>query len=307
MLIKTIELWETRSDVTLTTFIALPDEFIPNPVKRPAMIVCPGGAYQMCPRHGNEGDQVAMTYAADGYQAFVLEYSVARYATKEQTLFPAQLLDLAKAILTIRENADEWQVDVERISLIGFSAGGHLCGMYATTWHKALFSNHFNMPKEVFKPLSAILIYPVADYIIQEKMRENDSKQILGPGINVPVFGAEEPTQEQLIEYSPSKQVSDQTVPIFIAAAIDDGMVTALNSLELARELQKHKRPYELHMFEYGDHGFSLGRHLLEPFRHDMAHACAKWVEMSKIFLMHQIASETTVNERSLFGEIEFG
>ena len=78
----------------------MPDPFIPNPILKPAIIVCPGGAYQTCPRHGNEGDTVAMTFAADGYQAFVLEYSVATKTSQQNMMFPAQILDLGKAMLT---------------------------------------------------------------------------------------------------------------------------------------------------------------------------------------------------------------
>ena len=53
MKIETLKLWENREDVELTTFLTMPDPFIPNPVFKPAIIVCPGGAYQTCPRHGN--------------------------------------------------------------------------------------------------------------------------------------------------------------------------------------------------------------------------------------------------------------
>lgn len=85
----------------------MPDPFIPNPILKPAIIVCLGGAYQTCPRHGNEGDPVAMTFAVDGYQAFVLEYSVATKTSQQNMMFPAQILDLGKAMLTIREYAAE--------------------------------------------------------------------------------------------------------------------------------------------------------------------------------------------------------
>lgn len=63
MLIETIKLWDDRDDVELTTFVSLPDLVFPDRSKRPAVIVCPGGAYLGCPRHGVEGDPVAMTFA----------------------------------------------------------------------------------------------------------------------------------------------------------------------------------------------------------------------------------------------------
>lgn len=41
-----------------------------------------------------------MTFAVDGYQAFVLEYSVATKTSQQNMMFPAQILDLGKAMLT---------------------------------------------------------------------------------------------------------------------------------------------------------------------------------------------------------------
>ena len=74
MRIETIRLWEGRDDVELTMFLNLDDPFLKIKRKRPAIISVPGGAYQTCPRDGHEGDPVAMAFAIDGYQGFVLEY-----------------------------------------------------------------------------------------------------------------------------------------------------------------------------------------------------------------------------------------
>ena len=93
MQIETIRLWPDRDDVELTTFLNKPDPFLKNDVPRPAVIVCPGGAYATCDRHSAEGDPVAMGFAMDGYQAFVLEYSVTSRAPEGKTVYPAMLLD----------------------------------------------------------------------------------------------------------------------------------------------------------------------------------------------------------------------
>lgn len=305
MRIETMKLWEDRDDVELTTFLTMPDPFIPQPIPKPAMIVCPGGAYMSCPRHGNEGDPVAMTFAMDGYQAFVLEYSVAERAPEGKTMFPAQLLDFGKAILTIREHAREWCVDVDKISIIGFSAGAHLCGMYATTWHEPLLAEYFGVEPSVFRPLSAILMYGVLDYVIQDEFTAMGQNPMLPVDMNKPVMGSVRPDKETLKKWSPICHVSENTPPIFLAAAIDDGMVPAIQSVKMAEKLQETGVPYELHMFQYGDHGFSLGRNLFEPFREEKAHACAQWVPLAKTFLMHQVSSETTEIEKNPFAKME--
>ncbi len=307
MKIETLKLWEDRDDVELTTFLTMPDSFIPDPAPKPAVIVCPGGAYETCPRHGNEGDPVAMSFAIDGYQAFVLEYSVASRAPEGKTRFPAQLIDFGKAILTIREHAKEWCVDVDRISVIGFSAGAHLCGTLATRWNDGTLAERFGVSAEIFKPLVAMLIYPVADYIAQKAYE----KKGLGPtgGMDLSngtraVFGTTEPDETMLIDASPARHVTTDCPPVFLAAARDDGLVTAENSLAMACALQKAGIPYELHMFEHGDHGFSMGRHLIEAYRTDKAHACAAWLPMAKTFLLHHAAPETAQYEGNPFEQL---
>lgn len=307
MKIETLKLWEDRDDVELTTFLTMPDPFIPHPIPKPVVIVCAGGGYGSCPRHGNEGDPVAMSFAIDGYQAFVLEYSVASRAPEGKTLFPAQLIDFGKAILTIREHAEEWCVDVDRISVIGFSAGAHLCGTLATRWNDGTLAERFGVSAEVFKPLTAMLIYPIADYVIQEQFRKTELGQTGMMDLsnsNQAVFGTAEPDEAMQIDASPARHVTEDCPPVFLAAAQDDGLVSAENTLAMAAALQKAKVPYELHMFEHGDHGFSLGRHLIEAYRTDKAHACAAWLPMAKTFLLHHAAPETAQYEGNPFEQL---
>ena len=87
--------------------------------KRPAILVCPGGGYLYCsPR---EAEPVALRYAANGFHAFILRYSVQWNAAGF-----SPLEEVSWAIGYIREHADEWNIDPEKIVACGFSAGGHL-------------------------------------------------------------------------------------------------------------------------------------------------------------------------------------
>ena len=117
MITETYQLWEDREDVKLYTFLHSAGMATQLKKPRPAIIICPGGAYFECGHNNGDGDPIAYSFCADGYQSFVLEYSVAARAPQEKTLFPAQLLDLGKAILLIREHAEEWCVDVDKIEL----------------------------------------------------------------------------------------------------------------------------------------------------------------------------------------------
>ena len=101
----------------LTAYILEPVDGILDK-KRPAVLLCPGGGYRTLSTR--EDQPIAMKYLAAGFHVFVLHYSLA------PDVFPRALMELALAMKVIREHGDEWNVDVDRIAVSGFSAGGHL-------------------------------------------------------------------------------------------------------------------------------------------------------------------------------------
>ena len=103
---------------------------------RPMVIVCPGGAYAIT--SDREAEIVAMQFLAMGYHAAVLRYSVA------PAVFPTANLELGKAILTLRNKADEWNIDKNKIVALGFSAGGHMVASYCMFWKVCVFRQWIN-------------------------------------------------------------------------------------------------------------------------------------------------------------------
>ncbi len=93
-------------------------------VKRPAVLVLPGGGYQYCSER--EADPVALSYLKAGFQAFILRYSVG-----EDAVWPNPLDDYEQAMGLIRERAEEWNLYQDKIAVVGFSAGGHLAAAAA--------------------------------------------------------------------------------------------------------------------------------------------------------------------------------
>ena len=114
-------------DGVLTGYLRDTQEFEKERL-RPAVVICPGGSYAEC--SGREGEPYALRFLTMGYQAFVLDYSVA------PVRFPAALLELARAVALVREKADQWQIDPEQIFVCGSSAGGHLAGSLGVHWDK---------------------------------------------------------------------------------------------------------------------------------------------------------------------------
>lgn len=197
-------------NVRLTAYIQPIDEEDWGMSKRPAIIVLPGGGYDYCSRR--EADPVAFCYLAEGYQTFVLNYSV--YAHKE---WPNPLNDYDDAVELIKARANEWHVDTERISVIGFSAGGHLAASVASVAKN--------------KPRCAILGYPVIDEITTHTYNKNAP--------------------------SASSLVNADTCPCFVFASANDGLVKINNTIEFIDALAKHNVPFESHIYAFANHGFS--------------------------------------------------
>ncbi len=121
---ETIVLNNERN-VTLTTYLQDCGEGFGCVSKRPAVLVLPGGGYQMC--SDREADPVALAYAKAGYQTFILRYSI-----QADAIWPNPLNDYEEAMTMIRQHADDWHLYSDKIAVIGFSAGGHLAAAAAT-------------------------------------------------------------------------------------------------------------------------------------------------------------------------------
>lgn len=120
----------------------------------PAVVVCPGGGYEMVSMR--EADPVAQRYFAAGYQVFTLRYSVGD-AAKNFT----PLRELAETVANIRDNAEQYRVDAAYIAVCGFSAGGHLAASLGTLWNHEAFLKWYDRGDEKHRPNALVLCYPV--------------------------------------------------------------------------------------------------------------------------------------------------
>ena len=221
-----IKLIEGRDDVTLTTYVLDDSPEMLNGKKRPAVIICPGGAYLNCSER--EGEPVAMAFAMMGYHAFVLRYSTytngkggfldptKKPEVNPNSIHPKPMQDIARAMLYVKDHSDEWLIDENRIAICGFSAGAHNCAMYSVYWDKPVMREPFDVDVEKLRPAATILGYALTDYVfMKETMSETDE---VGRGLfdlsNLAFTGASLPSDEKLLEISPARQVSKNTPPI---------------------------------------------------------------------------------------------
>ncbi len=204
--------------------------------KRPTLLVCPGGGYCMCSER--ESEPIALAFMPLGMNVFVLDYSVA------PNKFPTQIREVAAAMELLYEKQDEWHIDTEKITIIGFSAGGHLAAHYSTSYDIPEVREVFPQSKAVN---GSILSYPV---IIADKgiCHEGSFRNLDG---EYPL------SEEKFNRFSLDKCVGDKTPPAFIWHTAADTVVPVQSSLYYAEALSKYKIPYELHIYPYGGHGGS--------------------------------------------------
>ena len=252
-------LGENGCDPTLTTYIQYNmTEMKQENRKRPTLLICPGGGYGMCSQR--ESEPIALAFLPFGMNAVILNYSVA------PNKFPTQIREVAAAMELLYEKQDEWHIDTEKITIIGFSAGGHLAAHYSTS---------FDIPevREVFPQSKAvngsILSYPV---IISDKGKchEGSFRNLTG---NYPL------DEEQYKRFSLDNCVSENTPPAFIWHTAYDRCVPVESALRYATAMSKYKRPFELHIYPFGDHGGSTFDEQSLYEVNDIAKYNSRWVK----------------------------
>jgi len=229
---------ETDKRVFLDTYAVMDEKM----AKRDAMLIIPGGGYDhVCA--DREGECVALAFGAKGMSCFVLTYSVGKDA-----IYPRQLLDAARAFLYIKEHAEEYNINPERIFGVGFSAGGHLLGTLTTLHREA--EELLGLPTDYLKLSGSIFSYAVISAYL--------SNTHAGTYRNLLKKPLDEYTEEEKHHFSIEKHIDENTPPAFIWCTAQDVAVPPAGSLILAEAYVKAGVPVELHLYPYGGHGLAL-------------------------------------------------
>lgn len=206
-----------------------------------AVIICPGGGYAGLSMV-KEGAEVAKRFAAIGVTAFVLKSRLpSDRIMVDKTIGPLQ--DAQRAIQIVRQRANEWGINTDKVGIAGFSAGGHLASTAGTHYEKAVIDNqeHTNL-----RPDFMVLLYPV---ITMGRYTHQGSKEnLLGKNAS----------QAAIDLYSNEKQVTANTPPTFLVQAEDDDVVPVQNAIMFYEAMVQAHVKGELHIYEKGGHGFGL-------------------------------------------------
>lgn len=207
-----------------------------------AVVVCPGGGYANNAA-GHEGYEVAKALNEMGISAFVLKYRIPN-DTVLQNKEIGPLQDGQRAIQTVRERAKEWNINPNRVGIMGFSAGGHLASTVGTHLTQKVTANEANIN---LRPDFMILLYPVISFT-DSLAHMGSRKALIGTS----------PTQEKINEYSNELQVTANTPPTFLVHSEDDKTVKVQNTIMFYLSLVKYKIPSEMHIYPAGGHGYGM-------------------------------------------------
>lgn len=219
--------------VTDKPFLIVPAQIETGFKQKPAVIIVPGGGYDFV-SYANEGCPVLEKLESEGFQGFIFGYR-----TKEA--YPAPFEDLAQAIRLVRENADAFGIDPENVSLVGFSAGAHLCASFAELYPEFVKPGE---SKDVLRPDALVLGYPVIT--MQGTTHLQTMKNITGGDADL---------REKL---SVEKNVTGDFPRTMIWTVLDDDAVSPDNSRMLHEALDRAGVENELYLYPSGGHGCGL-------------------------------------------------
>lgn len=230
--------------------------------ERPMIILCPGGGYERT--SFREGEPVAMYFLQKGYHVGILRYSTA------PAKYPAALLELGMAMGTVKEHAEKWKVDQDKIFVQGSSAGGHLAGCLGAFWNRPFLSSKLGISADKLRPAGLILSYPVISS--DEEISHRGSFQNL----------LQDEYEEKKESLSLEKQVGEDMVPCFIWHTFEDKTVPVQNSVRMAQALHDKGIRTELHLFQKGPHGLgSAGEESRRADGSGVQRECQCWMDLA--------------------------
>ncbi len=240
MKIMDIKLWEDKIPYYTEEYDtpnSMTPYLVPTWHKLPAVVVFPGGGYNVRAEH--EGEDIAKFYNESGIHAFVVNYRL------YPNMFPCALSDAQRAIKLIKARCEEYRVDENRIFVIGFSAGGHLASCVATLEDYSKIGDEYD---DVSPSVAgAILSYAVTS------AREED-------GLSECCAKLTDRSYEMIEKLTTYAQIDENTPPCFIWHTANDETVPLQHALKFAMGLKKHNIPLEMHIFPDGRHGLGLGK-----------------------------------------------
>jgi acetyl esterase/lipase len=216
-----------------------------------AVLIVPGGGY----RHvviDKEGFELGDWLAKRGVTAFVLFYRLPHQGWVSGPYTP--LADAQRAIRLIRHDHAPFGLDPQRVSIMGFSAGGHVAASLATGFGRETYAPLDSADRLLARPDGTALIYPVIAM----------SEALAHPGSRERLLGLA-PSAAQEKASSPDLNVPIDAPPFFLLHAEDDEVVPVANTLAMRAAAKVRGIAVDTHLYAVGGHGFGISRTAGKP------------------------------------------
>ena len=233
-----------------------------------SVIVCPGGSYHWLDKEV-EGFQVGEWLSENGITAFVLLYRTAGYAEVAMPVrlifrgkrHPDMITDAQRALQYVGEHASQYDIDPDKIGMMGFSAGGHLV-MSAACFNETDFLQLAGIETAVnLRPAFVVPVYPVVT-MNPPYVHRRSRRGLLGDNLV-----ADQTMRDSL---SLEKHIPDNCPPVFLVNCVDDPVVLYQNSELLDDALTQKGVPHTYIQYEHGGHGFGASEERGSP-------ECRQW------------------------------
>jgi acetyl esterase/lipase len=233
--------WHALTNVTNPTFTVYSPK-VNN--AGAAVVIFPGGGYKVL-AIDLEGTEICDWLTSKGITCVLLKYRVPNSGcywddqcrcNKTPKVFTA-LQDAQRTVGLVRKNAAKWNIQPNKIGVLGFSAGGNLVAMISSHFAKRSYPRVDDADDVSSRPDFAIALYP-GHMTLAHKNNSENGKRVLNPDIS---FTAETP-------------------PTFLLHSKDDKTNPVEYSLVYSDALKKLKVPVEMHLFAKGGHAFGLRR-----------------------------------------------
>lgn len=237
------------------------------------VVILPGGGYA---HHAinHEGHAFAEWFDSIGISSAICTYRMRGKGNQGKGYaHPAPMIDAQRAIQTLRSQAEELNLDPNRIGVIGFSAGGHLASTVSTQFVSADPTSPDPVLRVSSRPDFSILCYPVIAL----------GKPFTHRGSQNNLLGADADA-EQVQSLSNETRVSEQTPPTFLFHTAEDKVVPVQNSLVYYEACVDHGVDVEMHLFNNGRHGLGLAQST--PGASQWPDLCHQWL------IRHSVALE---------------
>ena len=267
---NTIKIWEgtkkSRKQKYSELTVYLPDEEKNSGF---SVIICPGGSYRYLGiKH--EGHEVAEFLKSQGIAAFVLRYRIGIFGNRH----PAMIQDMQRAIQLVKESSSEYNIDPDKVGIMGFSAGGHLAGTAATYFDTNFMESLDIVPNVSLKPAFIAMIYPVISMQQDDIVHKRSRRNLLG------YFNRKKEMEDYM---SLEKHVREDMPPVFLLHCKNDKTVNYQNSEYYDKALSEKGIDHKYLFFDQDSgkhigHGFGIRPNGITT---DWHHEFVSWLQLA--------------------------